>query len=1016
MRAFLVILLAALFPLAAPSQGPASEGASSKPEKEGDLGGWIADLGHAEWSRREMAEQKILEAGERALAPLRGAAGSSDPERAHRARYLLFQIDPPAGSFDIIKVELGPAPKVVEVGRGAGPAGESLRITALALGDRSPGRYEIIWHGEEAGGMVVEARELLQAESAPGYLLAPPVQASPAVSILKLSEECRYQRFGVITSRDRRRYLTLLYQRQSRRSDPPSPPPAAGGEELPGEILALLLAQVRSHPAGDEREAGDPRVATAALRILSHLRYAGAREEFVKALEDGDRAATGALGLAALGDRQAAPLLIEILKQDVPEIADNRIGAAATSRLDRSDLRDQKIQAAALLAELGDLRGLAYLIEQLGEPDPLRRHAIVACLGDALPQVERTPELRERFLDMALSASVLRDAPWSDPEMEYFFLRAVRLLSAQSEADVARAREALGSLERLVAGRFGTSTIRLRTLLPLWRQVAGVVAATAPRGEMVEAEAQLLSRLLDSVSSGAFLSETLLWLEDSFAGAPLPETCFDSLVRCLRASVASDDSSLAAVARQATQRMSQILTISQGQLEPLVHLLIATWREAAAAPGGGSTLRQLQAELERRTGVKAPASNAGLLGSTATEPWEAWLEDGERVAAREAAVIAEQSAAEEAGDLLAYYEFDILVEESPRRPHPAASEIAAPEILDGRRLLVHRDRSFSYRDRWGNSHRLRLELQPGAAREQPIYRLNGFSSIPEGVPTLTSVRGKEIGVSTYESSPLFAGVRYLSSPAISRHRSLVLILPLEADALFQPAAGGADAAQLSAEVEPASLWRSFVEHHLLRLPPDASQQQIQLLLQVHRSLRLKESAGLLKALLARAPSLEIARQLDELGDPAGREYLLKELEGAPQAAILAARILAEIGRREGVDALLRLAAENPALFRRDAYQIIQACDRFLAGAPSDAGARTAVLDFLVPYLQEASYRIPIFAVIERQAGSDFGFNAARRGDPAQREAAQREALEAARRWWEAEKKEAAGTAPPPAGQ
>lgn len=69
-----------------------------------DVATWIADLGADDWSRREEAARRILEAGPEAVEALRKTLLDPDPEIRARAKELLAILSPPILHLDVIRV------------------------------------------------------------------------------------------------------------------------------------------------------------------------------------------------------------------------------------------------------------------------------------------------------------------------------------------------------------------------------------------------------------------------------------------------------------------------------------------------------------------------------------------------------------------------------------------------------------------------------------------------------------------------------------------------------------------------------------------------------------------------------------------------------------------------------------------------------------------------------------------------------------------------------------------------
>lgn len=272
----------------------------------------------------------------------------------------------------------------------------------------------------------------------------------------------------------------------------------------------------------------------------------------------------------------------------------------------------------------------------------------------------------------------------------------------------------------------------------------------------------------------------------------------------------------------------------------------------------------------------------------------------------------------------------------------------------------------------------------------PRFRTNLKSYLSLGIPALTAVQGRELSGVWYESSDLFLGSRLIPRRSTSNYRSL---------AALYPAALERSPGEMGTDVK--ALWSSFVEEHLLRLSENPEPQEINGVLGVLRTLRIKECAPLLLQVLKARPTIDVAQQLAQLGDETGLAFLRSEVtSGIPQKRLVAALALCEIGLSEGVDAFAEAVERHPTAARGIHYRAASALGAFLDGAPAGDPARPKAIDFFVARLDEARFRKQAFAIIAREAGTDFGFSAAEALDSdVERIAAVKLAIQDARSWW-----------------
>jgi len=185
---------------------------------------------------------------------------------------------------------------------------------------------------------------------------------------------------------------------------------------------------------------------------------------------------------------------------------------------------------------------------------------------------------------------------------------------------------------------------------------------------------------------------------------------------------------------------------------------------------------------------------------------------------------------------------------------------------------------------------------------------------------------------------------------------------------------------------------------LLDYAGDAGSQEGRAVLGVLRTLKVKECVQLLRRLFAASPTPDLARQLYEVGDESGLDYLRKELKNTnPQAKLRAAFLLSEMGCADGLETLAAIAESNPAALRASAYQVLNAVDACLRNPKTPLQARERAMDFLFARIGDALFQSRAFLILKRETGEDFGFSS---GQGPAREAA----VERARGWWASHKK------------
>jgi hypothetical protein len=316
------------------------------------------------------------------------------------------------------------------------------------------------------------------------------------------------------------------------------------------------------------------------------------------------------------------------------------------------------------------------------------------------------------------------------------------------------------------------------------------------------------------------------------------------------------------------------------------------------------------------------------------------------------------------------------------------------EVLDGHRIEVQSRTPTSYVDRWGNPIFLRVDAQESSGGSVPRFRVNGRPNLFLAIPTLTSPPGKELSVALYETADVFLGPRAVSlrGEDAPTYKALLLIVARSEDHVPP------------GETDPSLLWKSFIDQHVLNLPADAPALRLNSILGIVRSLRLKDCAPLFRRAFAANPSVDLARQLHELGDLTGIDYLRKELNAAEiEKRVLAAAALAELGFPEGVQSLLENVQQNVSASRRFSFQVLKALDVYIQAKDRADPTRKSTLDFVVARMGDPLFQHRCFGIVQRESGEDFGYPVTQPLPDTERRAALEEAVRKAQAWWAEER-------------
>lgn len=971
------------------------------PGEDDDLSDLVSRLGSDDWADRERAQAGILERGLDAVdaleRALERALGDGNPELALRARYLLERIDPEITEFRVLRIRLSDPPRVVESAFAHGTEGEEI-LASTAPGDPSATAYAIRFRSSPGGLLdirVADVRRGVQRTE-----LRRPLSHPGAVSILATSEVGTYRRMGLTIERDRTRHVTLLATRRGRRSQladprvaesqPAESQPAArkpdGGEDDAVERLSRTL-QTQSR-------AESPALRAEAVTILAALRPEGFRPILEAALLDPATRHAAASGL----DDEA--ILLEAL----------RAGDDGPALL-----------AALRLARDGSGEGWALAVDRLSTAGPFEFHSIAAEMADRIRRNLLPEDAREVLLDRVLAAETLAGAPWTDIETEYFYSEVLGLLRHGSEgarrnADRRRALGFLRDVERVLGGEMGAPPPPAKICINLWLKARAVIP-----DEVAGSKVGFCLRTLPSVRDAASLSEILACLEreierggdgttDGSAAVLGPGRMTDGDLRRLCESLAwhvgSGDASRIVQAMQWLLRIVRAIEVERGQLRIIVEALVRAGEAASRSPAalpvhpsGAATpatlaIRQAEQELLRWTRVAVPARRSAAAASFEGKPWLEWLASEDDVRMREDEIIATRaaSAGEDPPRRFAFYEFDLELGPRP----PAGTTGPRPRaflVLAGRRIECEEGRSVPYRDPWGNDLSVLIEVVESPGSPAPRVRVNKRSLPYLGVPDLSQPSTREFAVARYEFSDVQPAARaVVSGEELPSFRSVLCVVPVEGDGVRTTPDG--------------ALWDGFLQAHVLGLGPDAPAHEIQGALALLRALDIPGRTPLLRRIFAEGPSVELARLLHEAGDPGGLPFLRREVEREDvDARIRASVALCDLGYSEGFTALGALLSREPSRLRVLGYQILNAMEGYLNVTEETADRRHAALGIIIdglasPPFSEPSLRSRAFRLIQREAGSDFGYDDAQSiEDQRARGLAVEAAVERARSWY-----------------
>ena len=982
-----LLFFAVLFTSSPGQEKPAPAQQKPAPEKL-HLERLVKELGHKSWKRREAAQKELIKAGNEALPLLKKYSSSTDIELARRSRILREKLDPMIFTFQLLEIRLGDQPEILTQYTGKGKNRRAIKLSGKKPKGRNLSSYVISWESNEPGKYQVQVREGASQVN-PGIVLDTPLPTSPALSTLKLAEEVRYEHRGVVTSRERFPLARILHQQHQRLSESGETRKTVFSLDL---LHRLLFEQAHSDDLSERIEA---------LALLVELAPAEARATFLDALKQPETSSLGALGLAALGEASAPELLVKILEEPASPAGGGPPGKPAGKG------PDSRLDAAVALSRIGDLRGVGYLLRKLNERDLVQLFRIISTLADLAPKIALKPELREQFLRLALRDDTITQAPWRfyHYEAQYFFVRAIEILDPENEEHRALAANARGVFEGLALGQYGTTSIPLGAIFPLWQKVHRIAAGRAQNTRSAEEpkeELAFIEKILSKVESSTGLGEIMGRVKSYFSGASIPDPflilVMKNLVRC----GAKGEETLRYAALRGAKDLSSAILLSSGQLKLLLETMAELYEDKANAKAGASlssTSNLVLPELRRLSGLPLKQS-AGSGRRADLAKLRKWLQDETEVSKREKVHLEKQAQA--GGTKLTCYEFLLRIKANPESG-------TAFKLLDGHRHLIEANRPLSYQNRWGERREIRLNTSGGASRPSgtsqvpATYRLNSFNSISEGSPTFISSVRSDSGIKWFEIARTGARARYISPADSTRDQRLILVIPQEEE---PPAPENTDGLDEKTDETVETLWKQFLQRHFLKAEENPTARFRSSFLKVQRQLRLPEGISVLKKWQEKNPAVDLAELLHQLGDPSGLEHLTKLMSSSTDTIrIQAGRALCAAGDEAGTDYLLGLAVTNKTAFASNSYNILASFEKYIEkrGVQDERSAK--ILTLVLGLIDVTRYQSSGFRVIKQAAGQDFGYytsgisggtSTGPQLTVTQRRAA---AIKAARQWW-----------------
>lgn len=979
------LAISALFSAFARTPAHAGQAPGDLPVEAGQtVEDWVAGLGSPHWKIREACQARILQAGLAAVPALEGATLSDNPELAARARYLLERLDPEIVRVEVAEISAGAPARVASAVILEGRPGEELRaVEATNPSAKNEFTASVRVGADGALEFSVERGARTQEPAT----LRTPFSLPERASLLEVSDRAIYQRLGLELTRIRDIRVTVAWVLLGRASRLPPARDAALASARTETWVERLFRQAR---------ASNPSAREEALEILAALQLPEAETLFREAASD---PGTRTLSELALGEAEAARELIEKQLEAKSE-------PAAPLRPEASRGLAVPWLAALRLVGREGAPAAAEFAATIPKTTFFDAHLTLSFLSDLAASGKLSPAELDALLRLALSPETIRACSWDDPETERFYARLIDLADASDPEVSGLLRSSLESLEKLPD--VSLPRPRLEPVFYTWLRAAKRIGK-ADVGEI----GRFFRSVIEGAQEGEIFSEMATLVERHLGGiaeeaerssepreGSLSEFVQICEALCRHVELADPDG--AAFGQQALLRLSQTRRLLRGELRPLVEILVRSGVAQDRALKSGartgriaagllpSLLRQTQDELTRLSGV-APRQVGGSeapVGDFDPGPWRQWLADPKAAPEREERLLQVRTSGTASDRRYALYHFDLEIEpksqpgNSPRRFR----------VLDGRRVELIAGKPVRASDRWGNSFYWFLEPMspPGQSAPQRV-RVNRRVLASLETPFVFQPESRPVEVRAYQASDASQAVRLVPSSAgtLPELRAICAVLAIEEDPLADGEAH-----------DVAVLWKGFVER-LLRIEPGTTEEKISATLTLFSELDLEGRSTFLRSLLAVKPSVEVARALHAAGDPEGLRFLRERLASPdPNARVQAAMALAELSDAEGTKTLLRILREDLNVQRRYGYSSLNLLDAQLRELPPEDPARVQILDFILECLSNPSLHYRVFAILQRELGSDFGFrDAAAQGDAARRKKAVDEAISRAREAW-----------------
>ncbi len=965
-----------------------SHGTTEEAVDSNEFESWVEMLGAEDWRKRVEAQNKLLDSGNQAIEIISKGLNSPNPEILQRTKLLLDILDPEVISLKLTRIELDPGgTKFYQEYAELLPGEEASIQDPSNSSTGSPAQYQFSATLLPDNNVALES-SLKKTGRTLNYNLSRPLKTSGTISMIDRGARTKYLQIGGYSDRQRFPFLIFLEWDRHRRSQPPQrgsrdrePEPQQAMTELLNKLQLQAQSsniETRLHSIKMLGLLGDPK----GLTILNSLPNSPETED------------VSLLAKARLHSQEALSELNSRIanSSEDQELTDPDLFGPQNENQSRSI---SLTEASLMLLKQKSVEARDYLLMRIGNSTQQKQREIFTCFLEVLSDPSNREWLVPPLLNVLSKQNIIGQLSWSNPETEQLYLRLIHFIRFENKEEHAKVLELLNNLalETQSSQTGVSSSYQVTAFVHLWNFIAN-------RIDLSETAENFVPSLITHLESHTQLSQIARCLAITFKEKPLPVPFLESIYSIIEQQVKEKVPGRSSVHIGLLIQLTQNLKFTREQYQRTIEFLVDLSKHTNT-----SYQNEFLNELQRWTGViyKRPPQKPNqrvINNSTSyklrhlTHSIRQWLRKPENIDEAYKAFIAYGDArkTEAAPKDLEFIEFDLLIE-TVEPTNPSEKEYKKITVLDGRQLLVKSGTPFNYRDRWENE--VSTTIQPLSVNygSGTRYRISSSYSIRPNIPILYQPRNRTLRTGWYESSKSRLGYYSVGSLSGTRLSSLVYIRQIEEE----------DEARFKGLKEPTELWSQFKKVFLEGLEDYTLSSDLSTAMRLIDTLGLEEALPAIRQLFNKKPDSNLARYLLNLGDETPITYLKNIIKTSKSTTEKdrALLTLTEFGDGEAMEQLLEsLKAQAQRRTSGSIYSKLGSLEKFIdkVSYTSDEGSKA--LNFIIEHLHHSSFQTKGFAILKKQAGSDFGFsNSWRINGLVERRQAQAQCVEFARTWW-----------------